>query len=317
MQEMFVATTLLRLRLRLAAAVLAGVFWAAPFSSAGAQQIVASVNGEPITAVDLAQRTRLIQASTQKAPSRKEVLDELIEERLKIQTSQRYRLEITDADVDNVLAGMAQRMRVSPEQFGKVLAGSGISLTALKRKVRADLGWQQIVRGKFAPSLQVRERDVKMTADTRKKDEKEAISYAYTLRPILFIVPRGSPDAVVEARRREADGLRTRFQNCDDGLRMARGLRDVAVRDPITRTSGDFPAKVREVLEGTAVGKLTPPDITLQGVELFAVCEKKETTVGDTGRERDVREELFGQKVTAQGKKYLEELKRSAKIEIK
>ena len=294
-----------------------GMMWTAPLPVAVAQEIVASVNGDPITAVDVAQRSRLIQASTQKAPARNEVIEELIDERIKMQAVQRYRLEITDTEVDNVVAGMAQRMRANPEQFAKALGGAGISVTALKRKIRADLGWQQIVRGKFAPSLQVRDRDVKMTADTRKKEDKEAVSYAYTLRPILFIVQRGSPDTVLEARRREADGLRTRFQDCEEGLRMARGLKDVAVRDPISRTSGDFPAKVREVLEGTAVGKLTPPDITLQGVELFAVCDKKETTVGDTGRERDVREELLGKKVSAQGKKYLQELRRSAKIDIK
>jgi peptidyl-prolyl cis-trans isomerase SurA len=294
-----------------------GVMCMAPLPVAVAQEIVASVNGDPITAVDVAQRSRLIQASTQKAPPRNEVIEELIDERIKMQAVQRYRLEVTDTEVDNVVAGMAQRMRANPEQFAKALSGAGISVTALKRKIRADLGWQQIVRGKFAPSLQVRDRDVKMTADTRKKEDKEAVSYAYTLRPILFIVQRGSPDTVLEARRREADGLRTRFQDCEEGLRMARGLKDVAVREPISRTSGDFPAKVREVLEGTAVGKLTPPDITLQGVELFAVCDKKETTVGDTGRERDVREELLGKKVSAQGKKYLQELRRSAKIDIK
>lgn len=304
-------------RVSFATMVALGVMWTAPLSVAVAQEIVASVNGDPITAVDVAQRSRLIQASTQKAPPRNEVIEELIDERIKMQAVQRYRLEITDTEVDNVVAGMAQRMRANPEQFAKALSGAGISVTALKRKIRADLGWQQIVRGKFAPSLQVRDRDVKMTADTRKKEDKEAVSYAYTLRPILFIVQRGSPDTVLEARRREADGLRTRFQDCEEGLRMARGLKDVAVREPILRTSGDFPAKVREVLEATAVGKLTPPDITLQGVELFAVCDKKETTVGDTGRERDVREELLGKKVSAQGKKYLQELRRSAKIDIK
>jgi peptidyl-prolyl cis-trans isomerase SurA len=317
MQEMFVGTIPARFPWMVAAAITAGLTWTVLPSPVAAQEIVASVNGEPITAVDIAQRTRLIQASTQKAPGRKEVIEELIEERIKIQAAQRYRLEITDAEVDNVLAGMGQRMRANAEQFEKALTGSGISVTALKRKIRADLGWQQIVRGKFAPSIQVRERDVKMTADTRKKDDKEAISYAYTLRPILFIVPRGSPDAVIEARRREADGLRARFQSCDEGLRMARGLKDVAVRDAILRTSGDFQAKVREVLESTAVGKLTPPDITLQGVELFAVCEKKETKVGDTGKERDVRDELLGQRVAAEAKRYMQELRRSAKIEIK
>jgi peptidyl-prolyl cis-trans isomerase SurA len=297
-----------------ASILVAGMAWCAAIDPASAQQIVARVNGEPITAVDLAQRTRLVQASTKKAPSRQEVLDELIDEQLKLQTGRRYRLEVSDAEVDSTLAGMAQRMRANREQFEQALGQAGISVPALKRKIRADLLWQQIVRGKFQPSLQVRDRDVAAVLDSRKKDG-DAVGYEYTLRPILLVVPRGAGDTAFEGRRREAEGLRNRFQNCDDGLRLARGLRDVAVRDPITRSSAELTAKLREVLDGTPVGKLTAPDITPQGVEVFAVCAKKESTGSKVG-ERDVREELFSEKFVAQGKKYLQELRRSAMIQI-
>jgi peptidyl-prolyl cis-trans isomerase SurA len=294
------------------ALALAAYFVGAPPVSA--QQIVARVNGEPITAVDLAQRTKLIQTSTNKAPSRQQVLDELIDEQLKLQTGKRYRLQVSDTEVDNVFAGMAQRMRASPEQFTQALSQAGISASALKRKILADLIWQQVVRGKFQPSLQVRDRDVAAVLDSRKKDQ-DAIGYEYTLRPILFIVPRGAAVSVLENRRREAEGLRNRFQSCDDGLRLARGLPDVVVRDPITRSSADLTAKLREVLDGTPVGKLTAPDITPQGIEVFAVCAKKESSGSKVG-ERDVKEELFGEKFTAQGKKFLQELRRSAMIQI-
>ena len=303
-------------RLRLFAAIAAAVPLAsvAVAPPAAAQQVVARVNGEPITAIDLAQRTRLIQASSQKAPARKDVLDELIDEQLKMQTLQRYRIEIPEAEVDNVLAGMASRMRVNPTQFAEALGKSGISVNALKRKIKADIGWQQIVRGKFQASLRVGDRDIAMTLESRGKKTNETAT-EYTLRPILLIVPKGSAETGLENRRREAEGLRNRFQSCDDGIQLARGLKDVAVRDPITKTSADLAPKLREVLDATAVGRLTPPDVTPQGIEVFAVCKKREIK-GDTGGERDVREELFGQRFTAQGKKYLEELRRTAAVQL-
>jgi peptidyl-prolyl cis-trans isomerase SurA len=279
-----------------------------------AQQVIARVNGDPITAVDLAQRSKLIEVSTHKAPARQDVLNELIDEKLKLQTLQRYRQEITDAEVDATFAVMAQRMRATPQKFTEALAHSGISASALKRKIRADLAWQQIVRGKFQASLQVRERDVATVLESRKKDQKDLISYEYTLQPILLMVPPNSGDAVIEGRRREAEGLRTRFADCDEGLRLARGLRDVVIRPPITRSSGDLTAKLREVIDSTPIGKLTPPDVTPQGVEVFALCGKKQAK-GDAGAARDVREELFSEKYQALGKKYLEELRRDAKVE--
>jgi peptidyl-prolyl cis-trans isomerase SurA len=208
-------------------------------------------------------------------------------------------------------------MRATPEKFAQALTQAGISVSALKRKIRADIAWQQIVRGKFQASLQVRERDVMAALENRKKDQKDLVAYEYTLHPILLLVPPGSADTVLEGRRREAEGLRNRFSSCDEGLRLARGLRDVAVRQPITRTSGDLSAKLREVLEGTPIGTLTPPDVTPQGIEVFALCAKKEAKgKGDAGAARDVREELFSEKYQALGKKYLQELRRDAKIEI-
>jgi len=281
---------------------------------ARAQQVVAHVNGEPITAVDVAQRMRFTQLSTHKPQSKQEALDELIDEQLKLQTARRYRIEIPDSEVDQILAGMAGRMRVNSEQFAKALASSGVSVSALKRKLRADIAWSNIVRGKFQSSFMLNDKDVTSALQTRGKVGKET-SFEYTLRPILLIVQRGGADGAFEARRREAEGLRSRFQNCDDGMKVARGLQDVAIREPIVRTSGDLTAKLRELLDSTEVGRLTPPDITPQGIEVFALCGKREAR-GDTGAARDVREEMLGQRFAKQGKRYLQELRRSAMIQL-
>jgi peptidyl-prolyl cis-trans isomerase SurA len=282
---------------------------------AAAQQIVARVNGDPITAVDVEQRTRLIMVSTRKAPSRKEVIDELIDERLKIQTAQRYRLDIPEADVERLITNMASRMRVSNEQFAKALGGAGVGIAALKRKLRADLAWTQIVRGKFGNNLQVGDREVQDIISREHKDGKSA-TYDYILRPVLLVVQRGAGDSAFLARRREAEGLRTRFQGCEAGLRLARGLPNVVVRDQITKSSGDLPEKLRQVLDTTKVGGLTPPEVTANGIEVFALCEKRETR-GDTGLERDVREKVFGERFEAQGKKFIQSLRRDAAIEIR
>jgi peptidyl-prolyl cis-trans isomerase SurA len=282
---------------------------------AAAQRVVARVNGEPITEIDVTQRMRLIQVSTHKAASRKEVLDELIDQHLKMQTARRYRLDISDAEVDRVVANMASRMRVNTEQFAKALSGAGISINALRRKLRADLAWNQIVRGKFGNNLQVNDSEIQKFISRDGKDGK-SVAYEYTLRPILLVVPRGRGDAALIARRREAEGLRGRFQSCEQGLRLARGLPDVVIRDAVTRQSGDLAEKLRQVLDTTKVGTLTPPEVTPNGIEVFALCEKREAR-GDTGLERDVREKLFGERFEAQGKRYLQQLRRSAAIELR
>lgn len=298
-------------RLALAAA-LACVLIAGSAQPGAAQQVVARVNGDPITAVDVEQRSRLVQVSTHKAPARKDVIDELIDERIKLQTATRYRVEIPDSEVEASLSSMAGRMRLNTQQFGEALGKQGISINALRRKIKADMAWGQLVRGKFQASLVVGDKDV---ANATTGSQGPDIAYNYTLRPILLIVSRKSGPEGLEARRKEAEALRARFEGCEAGIRLARGLRDVAVKEPIVRSSADLPAKLRELLDGMTIGKLTPPDITSQGVEIFALCNRQEAK-GDTGRERDARDRLFGERYTAQGKRFMQDLRRAAKIEI-
>ena len=53
--------------------------------------------------LDIEQRSKLTQLSTHKVPPRQEVLDELINEKLKVQEGKKCGLEITNSEVDSAL----------------------------------------------------------------------------------------------------------------------------------------------------------------------------------------------------------------------
>jgi peptidyl-prolyl cis-trans isomerase SurA len=277
-------------------------------------QIVAIVNGEPITATDIAQRSKLIQLSTRKAPSRQEVLDELIDDHLKVQLSKRYIAEVPKREIESAFATIARRAGMSPAQFNEALKKSGISAEALKARIHADFVWGQIVRGKFQGSLQVGDKDVFVALQT--KNKQDTAGTEYSLRPIVFLAPKGSSPAVLEQRKKDAEGLRARFVGCDEGLRLAMTMPDVAVREMIRRQSADIGAPQREVLDKTEVGRLTPPEITMQGVETFAVCNKVSSNA-DTPVRREVRDEMFNERYQALSKKFLKQLRTQALIELR
>jgi peptidyl-prolyl cis-trans isomerase SurA len=280
-----------------------------------AQQVVAFVNGSPITTYDVEQRSKFIQISAKKTPSRQEVIDALIEETIKIQEALRYNMDAPKAEVDRAVGAMSSRAGLSLPQFTQALAAQGIGLDTIRLRMRSEIAWTQLVRARFPATLQIEEKDVRDAVET-KKEEGETVAFDYRLRPILFIVPKGSAQSVVESRIREAESLRGRFEGCEAGISLARTLRDVAVRDPVRRSSSDLPNNLREVLNNTPVGKLTKPEVNAQGVEVFALCEKKENTT-DTPQKRNARAELFSSRFEAQSKRYLNELRRSAMIEFK
>jgi peptidyl-prolyl cis-trans isomerase SurA len=301
---------------RTALAVACLIAAAAAANTARAQQVVMIVNGDLITAYDIEQRMKFVQLSTRKPGVRSEVIDELIDDKLKVQFGRRYKIEIADSEIDQQFAEMGLRMHMSAEQLTQALAQGGVDAGTLKAKIRSDTVWQNIVRGRYQGDLQIREKDVLAAIQSvDKPEEKNQVGYEYRLRPILFLVPHGTAQ-VTEARQKDAEALRGRFTDCDSGLKYARTLRDVAVRDVIVKSSSDLPAVLRDVLDKTEIGHLTAPEVTPQGVELFALCERKETKE-DTPEKRQAREKIFSEKFQAKAKQLLRELRKQAMIEHK
>jgi peptidyl-prolyl cis-trans isomerase SurA len=209
---------------------------------------------------------------------------------------------------------MAQRSRATAAQMEQSLASRGVGINNIKLRIRAELGWGQLVRGRFGSSLQVGEADVQTALQSRSEEEKSSQSFVYKIYPIIFV--GSGEDADGAARRREAENLRARFNSCEQDLRTARTLRGVVVKEPIIRNSTEFSAQLREILDKIELGKLTTPEVTAQGIQMFAVCERKATTA-DSPVKRQLREEMYNKRYDAQSKKFLDEIRRQAMIEYR
>jgi len=284
-------------------------------AAAAAQNVVIIVNGDPITALDIEQRMKFIQISTQKAPSRTDVVNELIDEKLKVREGKRWGVELSDAEVDSQYSSMAGRMRQTAEQLTQNLAKGGVHPNTLKARIRADTVWSQLVRGRYQASLQLSEKDVE-DAVPKEGEEQESAAMDYIMRPILLLVTPGASPAVVDGRRKEAEALRTRFKSCEDGVSLARAMRDTAVRDQIIRNSGDLSPELRKMLDAVPVGQLTAPEVTKLGVEMYAICGRQ-ASKADSPTKRKAREAVFSQRFEAESKRYLNRLRRQALIERK
>lgn len=298
----------------IAGAIIAAGFLAPAVASA---QVVVIANGSPITELDIRQRSKLMTLSskTKTAPTREQTIKELIDDRLKIAKARTYGLEVSDADVDAAFADMAKRQRISPQQFVQMLDNGGVSANAVKARIRAEMTWSQLVRGRYGSSLQVGDADVASALKSSNQSEN-VVGYVYTLYPITVIVPNGSSPGVIDGKRQVAENLRSRFTDCKTGLPLARALRDVAVREPVSRNSAELPEPFRDLLAKLEVGRLSSPDVTPQGLQMFALCDKKETTA-DSPAKREVREKIFSSRFEAESKKFLEEVRRGAMIEYK
>ena len=281
-----------------------------------AQTVAVMVNGEPITHYDIEQRSKLTFLTTHKPAVRQQVIDELIDEKVKIKEGKRFGVDPTASDIDQSYAAMSSRMRITPEQLTKSLESQGIRPDTLKARMRAEMVWTSLVRGRYKESLQVGEKDVAAAIQAKGDDKQEAEAFEYQMRPIVLIVPRGSGSAAVETRRKEAEALRSRVQTCDDANAFFKTMQNAAIRDTVTKTSADIPPVLREVLDKTPIGHLTAPEVTKQGVEMVALCGRKPTTI-DTPKKKEIRDRMYVEKYEAKSKSYLQAVRKAAMIEYR
>lgn len=279
--------------------------------TAHAQQIVVMVNGEPITAYDVSQRQRLLQLIDKKNISSKEALQEVIDDRLKLQQARKLQSDLEQKDIDRLYASVAERSGRTAEQLTQGLAQAGLDAQAFKTKLAADYIWSQYVRSR---SGNVMIRDADVVAALQQRGQTTLVSTEYVLYPIIFVVPRNANN--YGARLQEANAFRSRFTSCESGLAAAKALREVVVRPRVLRLSSDMPPNLQKILDQTAIGRLTPPEVSQAGVETFAVCDKRPVR-GESSQKREIKDELSTKQFNAASKQLLEELRKSALIQYR
>jgi peptidyl-prolyl cis-trans isomerase SurA len=279
-----------------------------------AQSVAVMVNGEAITNFDIDQRIKLSGLSGQQV-NRQAVIEELINEKVKIKEGKKFSVDPGASEVDGAFSGMSSRMRMSPDQLVAQLATKGIRPDTLKSRLKADMVWNALVRGRFKQSLQVSEKEVDaLVSGTGGAPEAEA--FEYQMRPVVLVVPRGAGTGAAESRSKEAEGLRARIQSCDEANRTFKSMQNATIRDTVVKTSADLPPTLRELLDKTPIGHLTPPEVTRQGVEMVALCSRKPTKI-DTPKKREVRDKMFAEKFEAKSKAYLQEVRKGSMIEYR
>jgi peptidyl-prolyl cis-trans isomerase SurA len=282
-----------------------------------AQNVAVMVNGEPITDYDIEQRSKLFFLTSHKAPDRKDVINELIDEKVKIKEAKKYGVDPGTSDIDQAYASMSQRMHITPDQLTASLEKQGIRADTLKARIKTDMVWTSLVRGRYKERLQVGEKEVAAAVQAEGSDEQQqGEAFEYKLQPVVLIVPKGSAQSAIELRQKDAETLRARVETCDQANQYFKSMANAAIRDPVIKTSADIPVNLRKVLDDTPVGHLTPPEVTKQGIEMVALCSRKPTTI-DTPKKKEIRDKMYAKKYEETSNAYLAEIRKAAMIEYR
>ena len=289
-----------RFAVLLAAAISLGALASAP---AHAQAVVASVNDDPVTNVDIEQHMKILRV-IQKNATREAALESIYETRLKLMEMSKYKVNPGDPDIGWALGITARRLKTDPQSMVGALQRAGVTEDQWKQKWKSEAGWMQLIRA-LNRTLEVSETEVR--AELAKSGQNKAAEY--TVRQVILVVPNGGN---AEGRAAEANQLRARFTDCATGVPMAAAFRDTAVKEPITRSASTLNDALRKILDTTPVGRLTPPSRSPQGLEMLAVCNKSDRQ--DAAAAENLRNDMLFKKLQGESDKRYAEVRAKAVI---
>jgi peptidyl-prolyl cis-trans isomerase SurA len=343
--------------------VVAGVLCAA---GASAQSVVAIVNDEPITAVDVAQRQRWIsrtngfgdrmkaaltsdsikekfrqmmiaanprsQAEAQQVAervkkqllentkarvlsegaSKKDALNAIIEDKLKLQAAKANGVKITDAEVEENLslrASGGKSSKVNLTEFYATFENDGIGRKTIQSIVRSQLAWRDVMRKLYGPQIAS---VVQVSIPDKKDNDAEQV---YELR--VLRLPVASP-ADEGKRMLEAENLRQKFKSCKELNKEATLVSNATVKSLDKVKVDSLPKEVQPLVRSGSEGQMTPAVVVGGAVESYAICKKGAAATAKAGAKpaeekpdaRQVEYERFS-------KKYLQKLRTEAVIDMR
>lgn len=245
-----------------------------------ADGIVATVNDQIITGFDLRQRMLILIAQTQVQPTeqnlpaiQQEALNRLIEERLQSQELVRYEVPITDAEVDAEIAAMAREASLSPDAYLNFLEQGGIRPAAFREQLRIEIGWQQLVSGRFGGRSRVSRNQVEQAM---RQITEAAAKPQYLIGEIYIEAAR------VGGMQEAVNGATQLVQQMVQGAPFQAVARQFSAAPSAVRggdagwvIQGSVPPTLQQALDTLDVGQLSNPIPVEGGVYIIYMRDKR------------------------------------------
>jgi len=292
-------------------------------------RVIAVVNNDAITLGEL-QETMVAyrHESRQRGGPRdadlaKQLLPKLIDNRLQLQEADREKIVVEDAEVTEELR---ERIKTtygakSMEEFERLLKEQGVTIEAVKKRLRDSLRVQKVIRRKVALRVSVTDQEIEQYLEQNRARLETGLSYH--ARHIL-VVPEESAadDAAWEQARIRAELIRTQLVDGADFADLARQhSKDASARDGGdlgTLKRGELSQEVEAQILALEPGGVSAPYRSPLGYHLFKL-ESKDSLEGEglVRAKQQIREILFREKYEARLDAWLKEIKQRAIIEVR
>lgn len=290
------------------------------FSYALSYKIVAIVNGESISNIQVKDRVNLIISSSGIAPTQesrlkvtKETIEVLINEALQLQEAKAKGVDISEQDVSAAIEDLEKRNRIPSGGFKKFITSKGLSYDAAMSQIKAGIQWKKTVSRFFRAQVLITDAEVEA-----KKKEFAKIKSKTTSNISEIIIPQEFEDKtstaelakkIIEAVKNEGRDFSDLASKYSVGKTAKKGglvgwVDESKIVEPIGST-----------VSKTPVGEITEP---IYVDNLYVIVKVNDRKVFDPANDsKSIKDALMMEKLEGQSKRYIKELRQKALIERK
>ena len=208
----------------------------------------------------------------------RQVLERLILVRLQVQRAREGGMRIADAEVEDAIRRIAQQNNISIDQMRRQLAMDGVDFSEFAQSLREEITVQRLRQSIVQSRVQVSESeiDILLASDSLKAGSVRAAN-------ILVGLPDGATAEQIELARTKIDGVRGLIERGEmtfeaAAIRYSDAPNALEGGDLGWRTYDEVPPLFARMLEGMAVGEVSPAVRGPSGFHLLQLVERRDSS---------------------------------------
>jgi peptidyl-prolyl cis-trans isomerase SurA len=259
-----------------------------------ANRIVATIDGEPITAHEL---RRYVRERGGDPAASAELLDALITDKLLEKEIKAQGISARDEEIDRYIEEIQQRNGMDKERFAQALGAQGMTLEAYRAKVKNEIEKAQLVNREIRQRVNVSPEEIERYYDSHRDDY--AIDERVKVRDIFFAIDGDDEADVARTRAKVLEVRELAVAGRDFGAlakQFSEGPGAEKGGELGTFAPGQMARELEEVAFALELGRVSDPIRAGGGFHLLRVDERiaKGYRAIDEVKD-DIRERLYNE----------------------
>jgi peptidyl-prolyl cis-trans isomerase SurA len=252
--------------------------------------------------------------------ARRDVLDQLVENKLLDQEIKKRKVEVSDKDIDAAVEDILKQNRITLNEMKMALAKDGMTLTTYRERLRDNIGRMRLISREIKSKIVIPDEDIRRVY--RERIQEYMIPLEVQLQQIFFAAPRDAAPGKVAAIEKQAGEVLKQAKEGGDFSELARKFS----QSPEGKEGGNlgyFKSKelmpeLEEASFSLEPGEISPLVRTSEGFHILRVMERRGGEPKPYAEvQGKIREEMMQAESEKKFQEWMKSLKSKAYVENK